>query len=203
MISREQLHALYKQGVITFTGAQLRTTQLPETTKIWLLETGLPISQKDIALGIYLQGDLKAIPVNEKTYRQIGYEWENVNAIALEEGTGAVYSINEQEKTLPVFINADLPAFLAFLQYYQQYQQRKSATDTPVASYSRDEMMKRLQEMKNRTAAALPPPKKEKFDQKKEFRSMKEFFQQNDAAAIQDENNWWSMILEQVEDDLL
>lgn len=202
MISKEQLQDLYKQGVITFTDAQLRTMQLPAATKTWLQETGLPISQKDIALGIYLQGDLKAIPVNGKTYRQIGYEWENVHAIALEEGTGAVYSINEQEKTPPVFINADLPAFLTFLQYYQQYQKRKSATDTPVASYSRDEMMKRLQEMKNRTAAIPPPPKKEKFDQKKEFRSMKEFFKQNDAVALKD-GNWWDMILEQVEDDLL
>ncbi|HEY8916172.1 MAG TPA: SUKH-4 family immunity protein [Chitinophaga sp.] len=202
MISKEQLQDLYKQGVITFTDAQLRTMQLPAATKTWLQETGLPISQKDIALGIYLQGDLKAIPVNGKTYRQIGYEWENVHAIALEEGTGAVYSINEQEKTPPVFINADLPAFLTFLQYYQQYQQRKSATDTPVASYSRDEMMKRLQEMKNRTAAIPPPPKKEKFDQKKEFRSMKEFFKQHDAVALKD-GNWWDMILEQVEDDLL
>ena len=202
MINKEQLQDLYKQGAKTFTAAQLSSAQLPAAIKAWLQETGLPTAQKDIALGIHLQGDLRAIPVNGKTYRQIGYEWENIHVIVLEEGTGAVYSINEQEKTAPVFINSGLPTFLTFLQYYQQYEQRKSAADKPVASYSRDEMMKRLQEMKNRTTAAPPPSPKEKFDQKKEFKSMKEYFKQHDAVAIQDDN-WWGIILEQVQDDLL
>lgn len=202
MINKEQLQDLYKQGAITFTNAQLSSAQLPAATKTWLEENGLPAVSKEIALGIHLPGSLQEFRVNGKIYWQIGYEWEHVSTIVLEEGSGAVFSIHAEKGTPPVFINADLPAFLTFLQYYKQYQERKSAVDLPVATYSRDEMLKRLQEMKNRTVAP-PVPKKEKFDQKREFKAMKQFFKQNDAAAIQDENNWWSIILEQVEDDLL
>ncbi|PWV48339.1 SUKH-4 family immunity protein [Chitinophaga sp. S165] len=202
MINNEQLPDLYKQKATTFTDEQLNSAQLPAATKTWLKKNGLPATSEEIALGIHLPGSIEEFQFNGKSYWQIGYEWEHVSIIALEEGSGAVFSITVSKGTPQVFINTDLPAFLTFLQYYKQYQGRKSAVEIPIATYSRDEMLKRLQEMKNRTITP-PPPRKEKFDQKREFKAMKQFFKQNDAAAIQDENNWWSIILEQVEDDLL
>ncbi|ACU62550.1 SUKH-4 family immunity protein [Chitinophaga pinensis] len=162
----------------------------------------MPATSEEIVLGIHFPGSLEELQFNGKSCWQIGYEWEPVSIIALEEDSGAVFNINTAKGTPRVFINTDLQAFLTFLQYYKQYQERKSEVETPIVTYSRDEMLKRLQEIKNRTIIPLAQ-KKEKFDRKREFKAMKQFFKQNDAAAIQDENNWWSMILEQVEDDLL
>ncbi len=202
MINNEQLPDLYKQEASKFTDEQLSGAQLPAATKNWLKNNGLPAASEEIVLGIHLPGSLEEFQFNGKSCWQIGYEWEHVSIIALEEGSGAVFSLNTAKGTPQVFINTDLQAFLTFLQYYKQYQERKSAVEIPIATYSRDEMLKRLQEMKNRTIAP-PAKKKEKFDQKREFKAMKQFFKQNDAVAIQDENNWWSIILEQVEDNLL
>ncbi|MBC9909373.1 SUKH-4 family immunity protein [Chitinophaga varians] len=201
MINQEQLKDLYQHGAITFTDTRLRDARLPEATIEWLRTTGLPAGPGDRALGIHLEGSFNAMLIDGKTYRQIGYEWEHVRVIALEETTGAVYSVDEQTKTPPAFVNTSLPAFLLFLQYFQQYQQRRAAYDTPVAVYTREEMLQRLEQLKNKTMP-ISSPGKEKFDQEKEFKAMKAFFEHHDVTAIH-ENNWWSFILEQVEDDLL
>src|SRR4051812_43163931 len=106
--------------------------------------------QKENTLGIHFIPDIKPVQLNGKTYLQIGYEWESPIMIVLEEDSGSVYEIENNEL---VFINSDLSSFLDFLQYYEQYAQRKAVNQKPVTTYSRDEMLKRLEEMKNRTAA--------------------------------------------------
>lgn len=192
MINKEQLKEIYKEGAFNYSEAQLKDTNLPSDVKSLLLETGLP--KRTSTLGIHFLENL--IPLEDGTL-QIGYEWEPENLIVLEEN-GAIYSVDDDEKLL---VNASLGALLLFLDYYEQYVESRKDSDPKPASSSREEMLKKIEAMKNGTLKPAPP--RPKFDQKKAFKDMDAFFKKNDPVAVQDEESWWSQVLEQVEDDIL
>lgn len=208
MIDKNQLQDLYNQGTISFNAEQLNNVPIGNTVKTFLAANGLPeSSRKESTLGIHFITDVNqmtAVSVGKENYWKIGDEWEeNTNIIAIKEGTEEVYEI-ELNSSKATFVNSDLPSFLLLLQYFKQYSKRKEATEPPPMQLSREEMLKKLEMMRNGTLpVASPAAKKEKFDQKKETKAMKNFMQQTDAIAIKNEDNWWSMILEQVEDDIL
>jgi len=208
MIDKNQLQDLYNQGTISFNAEQLNNVPIGNTVKTFLAANGLPeSSRKESTLGIHFITDVNqmtAVSVGKENYWKIGDEWEeNTNIIAIKEGTEEVYEI-ELNSGKATFVNSDLPSFLLLLQYFKQYSKRKEATEPPPMQLSREEMLKKLEMMRNGTLpVASPAAKKEKFDQKKETKAMKSFMQQTDPIAIKNEDNWWSMILEQVEDDIL
>lgn len=209
MIDKTQLQDLYNQGTITFNAEQLNNIPIANTVKTFLTENGLPeSSRKESTLGIHFISDAKqitSISVGKENYWKIGDEWEeNTNIIAIREGTEEVYEVELSNTGKATFISTNLPSFLLLLQYFKQYAKRKEASEPPPMTLSREEMLKKLEMLKKGTLpVAAPAAKKEKFDQRKEFKAMKSFIQQTDAIAIQNENYWWSMILEQVEDDIL
>lgn len=200
---------LYNQGIITFNAAQLNNIPIANTVKTFLTENGLPqSSRKESILGIRFISDAKqmtSVSIGKENYWKIGDEWEeNTNIIAIRERTEEVYEVALSNPGKATFINSNLPSFLLLLQYFKQYAKRKEALEPPPMTLSRDEMLKKLELLKKGTLpVAAPEAKKEKFDHRKEFKAMKSFIQQTDANAIQNENYWWSMILEQVEDDIL
>jgi hypothetical protein len=208
MIDKNQLQDLYNQGTISFNAEQLNNVPIGNTVKTFLITNGLPESaRKESTLGIHFITDVNqmtAVSVGKENYWKIGDEWEeNTNIIAIKEGTEEVYEV-ELNSGKATFVNSDLPSFLLLLQYFKQYAKRKEASEPPPMQLSREEMLKKLEMMRNGTLpVASPAAKKEKFDQKKESKAMKSFMQQTDAIAIKNEDNWWSMILEQVEDDIL
>jgi hypothetical protein len=209
MIDKTQLQDLYNQGIISFNAEQLSNVLIADTVKSFLTENGLPdSSRKESTLGIHFITDaqqMTSVSVGTENYWKIGDEWEeNTNIIAIKEGTDEVYEVELSDPGKATFINSNLPSFLLLLQYFKQYAKRKEASEPPPMALSREEMLKKLEMMRNGTLpVAAPAAKKEKFDQRKEFKAMKSFMQQTDGAAIKNENNWWSMILEQVEDDIL
>lgn len=206
MIDKTQLQDLYNQGTISFNAAQLNNVPIANTVKSFLTENGLPeSSRKESTLGVHFVTDasqITAVSAGNENYWKIGDEWEeNTNIIAIKEGTEEVYEV-ELNSGKATFINSNLPSFLLLLQYFKQYAKRKEASEPPPMQLSREEMLKKLEMMRNGTLP-VAAPKKEKFDQKKESKAMKGFMQQTDAIAIKNEDHWWSMILEQVEDDIL
>lgn len=206
MIDKMQLQDLYNQGTISLNAAQLNNVPIANTVKSFLTENGLPeSSRKESTLGIHFITDasqITAVSVGKENYWKIGDEWEeNTNIIAIKEGTEEVYEV-ELNSGKATFVNSNLPSFLLLLQYFKQYAKRKEASEPPPMQLSREEMLKKLEMMRNGTLP-VAAPKKEKFDQKKESKAMKSFMQQTDAIAIKNEDHWWSMILEQVEDDIL
>jgi hypothetical protein len=209
MIDKTQLQDLYNQGTIPFNAEQLNNIPIAGTVKTFLTENGLPESpRKESTLGIHFISDAKqmtAVSIGTETYWKIGDEWEeNTNIIAIREGTEEVYEVELSNPGKATFINSNLPSFLLLLQYFKQYAKRKEASEPPPMNLSREEMLKKLEMMKKGTLpVTAPAAKKEKFDQRKEFKAMKSFIQQTDAIAIKDEDYWWSIILEQVEDDIL
>jgi hypothetical protein len=209
MIDKNQLQDLYNQGTITFNAEELNNIPIASTVKTFLTENGLPESpRKESTLGIHFISDaneMTSVSVGHENYWKIGDEWEeNTNIIAIREGTEEVYEVELGQPGKATFINSNLPSFLLLLQYFKQYEKRKEASTPPPMTLSREEMLKKLEMMKNGTLpVAAPAAKKEKFDQRKEFKAMKNFIQQSDTIAIKNEDYWWSMILEQVEDDIL
>lgn len=209
MINKNQLQDLYNQGTITFNAEQLNNTSIADTVKTFLIQNGLPqSSRKESTLGIHFISEVKQmipVSVGNENYWKIGDEWEeNKNIIAVREGREEVYEVELGQPGKATFINSNLSSFLLLLQYFKQYAKRKEASEPAPMTLSREEMLKKLEMMRNGTLpATAPAAKKEKFDQRKEFKAMKTFMQQTDAIAIQNENHWWSMILEQVEDDML
>lgn len=206
MIDKNQLQDLYNQGTITFNAEQLNNVPIGSTVKSFLTANGLPqSSRKESTLGVNFVTDanqITAVSFGKENYWKIADEWEeNTNIIAIKEGTEEVYEV-ELNSGKATFVNSNLPSFLLLLQYFKQYAKRKEASEPPPMQLSREEMLKKLEMMRNGTLP-VAAPKKEKFDQKKESKAMKSFMQQTDAIAIKDEDHWWSMILEQVEDDIL
>jgi hypothetical protein len=114
MLTINQLQELYSTGTHVFTESHLSNISLPPDTKIWLTDTGLPATPHDIALGIRFFGEATPINIGGQNYLPIAYRFEMTHIIALQEGSGAVYSIYNNQ---PTYINKDLSSFLAMLYY--------------------------------------------------------------------------------------
>ncbi|HEY8894105.1 MAG TPA: SUKH-4 family immunity protein, partial [Niastella sp.] len=155
MIDKNQLQDLYNQGTISFNAEQLNNVPIGNTVKTFLAANGLPeSSRKESTLGIHFITDVNqmtAVSVGKENYWKIGDEWEeNTNIIAIKEGTEEVYEI-ELNSGKATFVNSDLPSFLLLLQYFKQYSKRKEATEPPPMQLSREEMLKKLEMMRNGT----------------------------------------------------
>lgn len=120
MLTIEQLQELYSTGTHVFTESHLSHIALPPETKIWLTDTGLPATDHDIAVGIRFFGEASPITVGAHNYLPIAYRFEMSHIMGLQEHSGAVYSIHNNQ---PAYINKDLPSFLAMLYYAGQKDQ--------------------------------------------------------------------------------
>lgn len=115
MLSIEQLQQLYSTGTHVFTESHLAKFQLPEATKIWLTDTGLPDSHH-LPLDIHFLGEAEPVAIQNKNFLPVAYQWEIIHPIGLEEFSGAVYYIDNNEA---VYINKDITSFLTLLYHYQ------------------------------------------------------------------------------------
>lgn len=130
MLSIEQLQELYATGTHVFTETHLSNITLPPDTRIWLTDTGLPATPHDIALGIRFFGEATPINIGDQNYLPIAYRFDMTHIIALQEQSGAVYSIHSNQ---PAYINKDLPSFLAMLYYAKNKDVRAIRQQDPSA----------------------------------------------------------------------
>lgn len=115
MLTIEQLQQLYSTGTHVFTESHLADFQLPDATRIWLTDTGLPDSHH-LPLDIHFLGEATPVAIQNRNYLPVAYQWEMVHPIALEEHTGVVYNIDNNKA---IYINKDITTFLTLLYYYQ------------------------------------------------------------------------------------
>ncbi|RFM36978.1 SUKH-4 family immunity protein [Chitinophaga silvisoli] len=120
MLTIEQLQELYSTGAHVFTESHLADIALPAETKIWLTDTGLPDSHQ-LALDVRFLGEAAPVVIQNRKFLPIAYQWEIVHPIGLEEHTGAVYNIDNNEA---VYINKDIQSFLTLLYYYKHSPQQ-------------------------------------------------------------------------------
>lgn len=197
---------LYRQGALRFKMNQLEGYDLPPDAVSLLCEKGLPLSQYGyLVLGIRFIAhtkDIRDISHGHHHYLQIGMEWDHGSIICIRAFTGEVYLLHNSGSA--VFLNSSLLTFFTWLEYFSDYTHRKNKRDAGSPVLSREEMLKKLEEMKKEGAIRKNRPAElSDWNVKKEYKQMKAYFTQTDPVAAKGKNKWWPLVLEQVKDDLL
>ncbi|MBU5355322.1 SUKH-4 family immunity protein [Paenibacillus silvae] len=180
---------------------------LPEETQELLIRSGLPqfTLEGEPVLGIrfnpVLDCGLIRTSDDSKMLLPIGYEWdEKTAALGLESGTGILYRVDVQTKEHAV-INSSLHLFLAFLSRYAAIVKEHSKPDEPSVMTLEQAQAKleafRRGEIKPRSQVNEQPKKDEAVKQ------LRLFYTEKDPVSMLDEETWWSVVLEQLEDELL
>jgi hypothetical protein len=131
----------------------------------------------------------------------IGYEWdEKTAALGLESGTGILYRVDVQTKEHAV-INSSLHLFLAFLSRYAAIVKEHSKPDEPSVMTLEQAQAKleafRRGEIKPRSQV------NEQLKKDEAVKQLRLFYTEKDPVSMLDEETWWSVVLEQLEDELL
>lgn len=180
---------------------------LSEETQELLLHSGLPqltLDGEDV-LGIKFIStpDMGLVRTSDdfKTLLPIGYEWDAKTAIlGLEAGTGILYRVDVQTKEYDV-MNSSLHLFLAFLSRYKAIVEEHSKTYEPsvmtleqaqakLEAFRRGEIKPRLQQ-------------NEQSGRGEAVKQLRLFYTEKDPVSLLDEETWWSVVLEQLEDEML
>lgn len=202
------LPQLYRQGALRFKMNQLEGYDLPSDAVSLLCEKGLPLSQYGyLILGIRFIAhtkDIRDISHGGHHYLQIGVEWDYGSILCIRAFTGEIYVLHDGGKGRAVFLNSSLLTFFNWLEYFCDYTHRKNKRDTSPSVLTREEMLKKLEEMKKEGAIRKNRPAElTDWNVKKEYKQMKTYFTQTDPDATKGKNKWWPLVLEQVKDDLL
>lgn len=194
---------------ILYSRALVEAAQLPLEISQLLVEQGInqPSNDGDSVLGIRFESitDKGLVVLDEErenTLLLIGYIWED-SLIGLKSGTGEVYSYDLLTGDFGI-INSSLHLFLKFLHQYADFTQHFSSTSEPVIMTA-EEFKERLEafqrgEIKPKARKSKQPSLAERRQAIKKLRA---YYNHEDPISVADEHAWWSVILEQLEDDLL
>lgn len=194
---------------IVYNGAHVEAAQLPAEISQLLVEQGIdqPCYEGDVVLGVRFESitDKGLVALGEErviTLLPIGYIWKD-SIVGLKSSTGEVYSYDVLTGDYGI-INSSLPLFLNFLHQYAEFTQQFSSKGEPVIMTA-EEMKKRLEafqrgELKPKASKNKQPSPAERQQALKKLRTS---FTHEDPISVADEHAWWSVILEQLEDDLL
>ena len=181
--------------------------KLPEETQKLLIHSGLPqltLDDEDV-LGVRFNPlpdmGLKSTSDDLKTMLPIGYEWDEETAIlGLESGTGILYRVDAQSGEYDV-INSSIHLFLAFLSRYTAIVQQHSKAYEPTVM-TREQAEAKLEAFRRGEIK----PRSQQSDQSGRDEAVKQlrlFYTEKDPVSLLDEETWWSVVLEQLEDEML
>lgn len=180
---------------------------LTEETQGLLLHSGLPqltLDGEDV-LGIRFNPlpdkGLMRTSDDLKTLLPIGYEWDEQTVIlGLEAGTGILYRVDVQSGEYAV-MNSSIHLFLAFLSRYTAIVEEHSKAYEPTVMTLEQAEAKleafRRGEIKPRST------QKEQSGKDEAVKQLRLFYTEKDPVSLLDEETWWSVVLEQLEDELL
>ncbi|UPK43532.1 SUKH-4 family immunity protein [Paenibacillus pabuli] len=185
----------------------VESARLPEETEKLLLISGLPqldLDDEDL-LGIHFkplteQGIMRTRD-DRKTLLPIGYEYDEASVIlGLETDTGTLYRVDVQTGEYSL-MNSNLSLFIEFLQrcaafineYSESYEPSVMTLEqaqAKLAAFRRGEIM----------------PSQQTSSQSARGQALKNLhflFAEKDPISVLNEETWWSVVLEQLEDELL
>ncbi|WP_161556965.1 SUKH-4 family immunity protein [Paenibacillus amylolyticus] len=180
---------------------------LSEETQELLLHSGLsqPTLDGEDVLGIRFNSlpDMGLMRTSDdlKMLLPIGYEWDEQTAIlGVEAGTGILYRVDVQTEEYDV-MNSSLHLFLAFLSRYTAIVQEYSKAYEPTVMTLEQAQAKleafRRGEIKPRLTQS------EQSGRDDAVKLLRLFYTEQDPVSMIDEETWWSVVLEQLEDELL
>jgi len=199
-LEKQSKYVRYNQTLV-------QTARLPEETEELLLRFGLPqlrLNDEDL-LGIHFkplteQGLIRTRD-DQKTLLPIGYEYEETSAIlGLETDVGTLYRVDVQTGEYS-FMNSNLTLFIEFLQRYAAFINENSESYEPtvmtleqaqakLAAFRRGEIIP-SQQSSSQSARKLV------------LKQLRLLFVEKDPMSVLNEETWWSVVLEQLEDELL
>lgn len=180
---------------------------LAEETQELLLHSGLPqltLDGEDV-LGIRFNPlpDMGLMRTSDdlKTLFPIGYEWDEQTVIlGVEAGTGILYRVDVQSGEYAV-MNSSIHLFLAFLSRYTAIVEEHSKAYEPTVMTLEQAEAKleafRRGEIKPRLT------QKEQSGKDEAVKQLRLFYTEKDPVSLLGEETWWSVVLEQLEDELL
>lgn len=180
---------------------------LTEETQELLLHSGLPqltLDGEDV-LGIRFKPmpDIELMRTSDdlKTLFPIGYEWDEQTAIlGVEAETGILYRVDVQSGEYDV-INSSLHLFLAFLIRYTAIVEEHSKAYEPTVM-TREQAEAKLEAFR-RGEIKPRSTQKEQSGKDEAVKQLRLFYTEKDPVSLLDEETWWSVMLEQLEDELL
>ncbi len=199
-LEKQSKYVRYNQTLV-------QTARLPEDTEELLLRFGLPqfrLNDEDL-FGIHFkplteQGLIRTLD-DRKTLLPIGYEYEETSAIlGLETDVGTLYRVDVQTGQYSL-INSNLSLFIEFLQRCAAFINENSESCEPT--------MMTLEQAQAKLAAfrrgEIMPPQQSSSQSAREqvLKQLRFSFAEKDPMSVLNEEAWWSVVLEQLEDELL
>ncbi|WP_128103806.1 SUKH-4 family immunity protein [Paenibacillus sp. DCT19] len=192
---------------VRYDKALVEDAKLPKETQELLLQLGLPQLRlaDEHVLGVHFtpltdQGLIQTSD-GHKTLFPIGYEWEDNSIIfALETEIGTLYRLDGQTGEYSI-INTNLSLFLAFLHQYIVFIHEHSRTSEPSVMTLEQVQAKLEAFRRGEIKPTVQQPSKSL--RKNALHQLRQFYTEKDPVSVSDEESWWSVVLEQLEDDLL
>ncbi|WP_338540851.1 SUKH-4 family immunity protein [Paenibacillus tundrae] len=192
---------------VRYDKALVEAAQLPKEIQELLLHSGLPQFRLagEHVLGVHFtpltdQG-LVRTPDELVTLFPIGYEWEDPSTLfGLEEEVGTLYRMDGQTGEYSV-INTNLSLFLAFLHQYISFIHEHSRTSEP-SVMTLEQVQAKLEAFRRGEIKPTVQQPSESV-RKNALHQLRQFYTEKDPVSVSDEESWWSVVLEQLEDDLL
>ncbi|MDR6723227.1 hypothetical protein J2W91_001679 [Paenibacillus amylolyticus] len=192
---------------VRYDKALVEAAQLPKEIQELLLHSGLPQFRLagEYMLGVHFtpltdQG-LVRTPDELVTLFPIGYEWEDPSTLfGLEEEIGTLYRLDGQTGEYSV-VNTNLSLFLAFLHHYISFIHEHSRTSEP-SVMTLEQVQAKLEAFRRGEIKPTAQPSSDSV-RKNALHQLRQFCTEKDPVSVSDEESWWSVVLEQLEDDLL
>ncbi|MCM3174093.1 SUKH-4 family immunity protein [Paenibacillus sp. MER 99-2] len=192
---------------VRYDKALVEAAQLPKETQELLLQLGLPQLRlaDEHVLGVHFTPltDQGLIQTSDgyKTLFPIGYEWEDSSIIfALETEIGTLYRLDGQKGEYSV-VNTNLSLFLEFLHQYISFIHEHSRTSEP-SVMTLEQVQAKLEAFRRGEIKPIAQPSSDSA-RKNALHQLRQFYTEKDPVSVSDEESWWSVVLEQLEDDLL
>ncbi|MGR6546139.1 SUKH-4 family immunity protein [Paenibacillus tundrae] len=192
---------------VRYDKALVEAAQLPNEIQELLLHSGLPqfrLAGKHV-LGVHFtpltdQG-LVRTPDELVTLFPIGYEWEDTSTIlGLETKIGTLYRLDGQTGEYSV-INTNLSLFLEFLHQYMTFIHEHSRSSEP-SIMTLEQVQAKLEAFRRGELKPIARPSSE-LVRKNALHQLRQFYTEKDPQSVSNEESWWSVVLEQIDDDLL
>ncbi|MGN7415098.1 SUKH-4 family immunity protein [Paenibacillus sp. SAF-068] len=195
------------QNTVRYDRSLVEAAQLPQYTQDLLLLSGLSQihMNQEALLGIHFEAktDQGLIRTKDgrKTMLPIGYEWDETTALlGLEAETGLLYTLNVHTGEYGV-INSSLSLFLTFLQRYALFVNEYSPSYEP-SVMTLEQAQAKLAAF--RRGEVTPPA--QRYSPQARNKALKQlwlFYTDSDPASVAKEDTWWSVVLEQLEDEIV
>ncbi|WFR64227.1 SUKH-4 family immunity protein [Paenibacillus amylolyticus] len=195
------------QNTVRYDRSLVEAAQLPQETQDLLLLSGLPQfhMNQEALLGIHFEAKMDQGLIHTKDGRKtmfpIGYEWDETTALlGLEAHTGSLYTLNVHTGEYGV-INSSLSLFLTFLQRYAVFVNEYSRSYEP-SVMTLEQAQAKLAAF--RRGEVTPPAQKNSPQARKQaLKQLRLFYTDSDPVSVAKEDSRWSVVLEQLEDEIL